>query len=113
MASGFWNGESQVVRFHRPLEMNHMNMEQNIYVWMDLRSSDNRGGKSSRIVFIGKENECIEFVRCAKWSTLKREFGKAYNAFWTMMKPEQMICTVSAGRKGINRIEKSYTVNIK
>lgn len=88
-------------------------MEQNIYVWMDLRSSDNRGGKSSRIVFIGKENECIEFVKSANWSTLKREFGKAYRAFWTMIKPAQMICTVSAGRKGINHVEKSYTVNIK
>lgn len=88
-------------------------MEQNIYVWMTLRSSDGRGGESSRIVFIGSEESCISFVREAKWDTIKPEFKAAYNIVWRMLKPSIMHCTISAGREGINRIKKSFTITIK
>ena len=87
-------------------------MEQNIYVWMTLRSSDGRGGVSSRIVFIGSEESCISFVREAKWDTLRPEFKAAYNISWRALKPSVMRCTISAGREGVNRIEKSFTINI-
>lgn len=79
---------------------------------MTLRSSDGRGGESARIVFIGSEESCISFVREAKWNTLKPEFKAAYNATWRMLKPSIMHCTISAGRKGVNRVEKNFTINI-
>ena len=79
---------------------------------MTLKSSDGRGGKSSRIVFIGSEESCISFVREAKWDTLKPEFKAAYNATWRMLKPSIMHCTISAGREGVNRVEKNFTINI-
>ena len=79
---------------------------------MTLRSSDGRGGVSSRIVFIGSEESCISFVREAKWDTLRPEFKAAYNISWRALKPSVMRCTISAGREGVNRIEKSFTINI-
>ena len=79
---------------------------------MTLRSSDGRGGVSSRIVFIGSEESCISFVREVKWDTLRPEFKAAYNIGWQALKPSIMHCTISAGRKGINRIEKNFTINI-
>ena len=87
-------------------------MEQNPYVWMTLRSSDGRGGESSRIVFTGPEESCISFVQKAKWDTLRPEFKAAYNFVWWKLEPSIMHCTISAGRKGINHIEKSFTINI-
>ena len=80
---------------------------------MTLKSSDGRGGVSSRIVFIGSEESCISFVREAKWDTLKPEFKAAYNIAWRMLKPSIMHCTISAGRKGVNRVEKNFTITIK
>lgn len=88
-------------------------MEQNIYVWMTLRSSDGRGGVSSRIVFIGPEESCISFVQKVKWDTLKPEFKAAYNVVWRTLKPSIMHCTISAGREGTNRIEKNFVITIK
>ena len=87
-------------------------MEQNIYVWMTLRSSDDRGGESARIIFIGSEESCISFAREATWDTLRPEFKSAYNLLWRALKPSIMHCTISAGRRGVNRVEKHFTVNI-
>lgn len=81
---------------------------ESIYVWMNLRSIDGRGGESSRIIFIGKEKDCIEFVKSVKWTTIKNEFKKSYMTFWSMLKPERMECRISAGS-----IERKFLVNIK
>lgn len=85
--------------------------EQNIYVWMTLKSPDKQEYMSSRIVFIGPEEACIDFVQKVSWPTLKPEFRAAYNFIWRL-KPNTIYCTISAGRKGINDITKKFKVNI-
>lgn len=79
---------------------------------MTLKSSDGRGGVSSRIVFVGPEELCIAFVRKVKWDTLRPEFKAAYRSWWRELEPRRMHCTISAGRRGVNRVEKSFTINI-
>ena len=83
---------------------------------MTLRSSDGREGESARLIFIGSEESCISFVREAKWDTLRPEFKaaykSAYNLLWRALKPSIIYCTISAGRNGVNRVEKSFTVNL-
>lgn len=89
-------------------------LEQNIYVWMTLKSSDGRGGESTSIVFAGSEEACIDFVRKTAWPTLRPQFKEAYNSnfIWRQLKPNTMYCTISAGREGTNRIVKKFKVNI-
>lgn len=86
--------------------------EQNIYVWMTLKSPDKQNHTSSRIVFVGPEEACIDFVQKAVWSTLRPEFKAAYNFIWRQLKPSTIYCTISAGREGTNRIVKKFKVNI-
>lgn len=86
--------------------------EQNIYVWMTLKSPDKPDYMSTRLVFVGPEEACIDFVQKATWLTLRPEFRAGYNFIWRQLKPNTIYCTISAGRNGANRIMKKFKVNI-
>lgn len=85
----------------------------NPYVWLDL-SAERCPGTSSSIAFIGKECDCIEWVRNAtyKKNIRKKLLYELREGFWFKFRPSEVKCRLSAG-EGATRIERTFIIKFE
>lgn len=84
----------------------------NIYVWLTITAEGMP--ESGSIMFVGKENECINWVRNATWKRdiqpkIRHELKKG---FWFRFRSGVLNCRLTAG-EGLTRIERKFNVNVK
>ena len=83
------------------------------YVWLNMKT-DCGGVSSAQIVFIGREPECVEWVKRADWKrdimpVIRYELRKG---FWFRFRNGVLNCTLVAGENE-TRIERKLKVNVK
>jgi hypothetical protein len=84
----------------------------NCYVWLSIKPE---GLPSvSSIMFIGKEELCIDWVRRATYHSAVRPklMHELKGGFYFRNSPERIECRLTAG-EGDTRIEKNFTINFK
>lgn len=84
----------------------------NIYVWLQITAEGMPS--SSTIMFIGKENECVEWVRGATYErdirpTIRHQLK---SGFWFRFRNGVLNCRISAG-EGPTRIERKFNIKVK
>lgn len=83
----------------------------NIYVW--LKTTAEGMPSCSTIMFIGKESECVEWVRKYNYErdirpTIRHQLTEG---FWFRRNFDVLNCTLTAG-EGETRIERKFNVRI-
>lgn len=83
----------------------------NIYVWLDITAPGMP--TSSSIMFIGKENECVEWVRNATYARDIRPKIRyeLTHGFWFRRNFDVLNCKLTAG-EGATRIERTFDIKI-
>lgn len=84
---------------------------ESIYVWLNITAEGMPS--TSKIMFIGKENKCVEWVRNATFADIKSALrAELKNGFWFRFRNGIMKCRLQAG-SGETKTEKTFRVHIK